>query len=119
MSVDIHQHNDVRLIFAYTGIVSYRSCMVSFTDAEGITHSVSVTASSLFEAAAIGLAEFGRCGFAEVGLGPATKLTVQVRQPEMSHTVTLARLRSWLDGVGKSPGEHATKAKLRGMILPK
>jgi hypothetical protein len=50
---------------------------------------------------------------------PATKLTVRVRQPETAHTVTLARLRSWLDGVGKSPGEHAMKSKLRGMMLPK
>jgi hypothetical protein len=105
---------------SYTGIVpSVRTCTVSFTDAEGISHSVSVTASSLFEAAAIGLAEFGRCGFAEVVLGPATKITVRVRQPEMSHTVTLARLRAWLDGVGKSPGEQATKSRLRGMIPSK
>jgi hypothetical protein len=90
--------------------------VVSFTDSEGITHSVSVTASSLFEAAAIGLAEFGRCGFAEVVLGPATKFTVRVRQPEMSHTVSIARLRSWLAGVGKSPSEQAMKARLRGLV---
>jgi len=62
------------------------------------------------------LAEFGRCGFAEVVLGPATKVTVRVRQPEMSHTVSVARLRSWLDRVEKSPGEHATISKLRGLM---
>jgi hypothetical protein len=42
-----------------------------------------------------------------------TKLTVKVRQTEMSHTVSVARLRSWLDGSGKSPGEHAMKSRLR------
>jgi len=50
---------------------------------------------------------------------PATKLTLLVRHPETAHTVTLARLRAWLDGVGKSPGEHATKLRLRGMIPSK
>ena len=28
--------------------------------------------------------------------GPGTTLTVRVRQPVMSHTVSVARLRSWL-----------------------
>jgi hypothetical protein len=34
----------------------------------------------------------------------------------MSHVVSMARLRSWLDGVGKSPGEHAMKTRLRGLL---
>ena len=65
-----------------------RSCSVSFTDSEGITHAVEITASTLYEAAALALAEFRRCGFAEPTFGPATKLTVRVRQHEMSHVVT-------------------------------
>jgi len=71
-----------------------RSCSVSFTDSEGITHAVEITASSLFEAAVVAMAEFQRCGFGEVMFGPATKLTARVRQPEMSHTVPVGRLRS-------------------------
>jgi hypothetical protein len=62
------------------------------------------------------LAEFRRCGFAEVMFGPATKLTVKVRQPELTHVVSVARLRSWLDGVGKSPSEHAMKSRLRILL---
>jgi hypothetical protein len=30
----------------------------------------------------------------------------------MSHTVSVARLLSWLDGSGKSPVEHAMKSRL-------
>jgi hypothetical protein len=49
----------IRLIFAYTEIVpTARSCSVSFTDSEGITHSVEIIASTLFEAAVLALAEF-------------------------------------------------------------
>lgn len=34
-----------------------RACLVSFTDSEGIRHAVEVTASSLYEAAALAIAE--------------------------------------------------------------
>jgi hypothetical protein len=78
---------------------------------------VNITATTLYEAAALALAEFRRCGFAEATFGPATKLTVKVHQPEMSHTVSVSRLKSWLDGSGKSPGEHAMKSRLKGMVF--
>jgi hypothetical protein len=69
-------------------------------DSEGI-HAVEITGSTLYEAAVLALAEFRRCGFADAMFGPATKMTVKVRQPEMSHTVSVSRLKSWLDGSGK------------------
>lgn len=34
---------------------------------------------------------------------------MKVRQPEMSHTVNVGKLRAWLDGVRKSPGEHGSQ----------
>ena len=107
----------IRLLFAYTGLVPHRSCVVSFTDSEGIEHSVRVIASSLYEAAALALAEFRRHGFADTTFGPATKLTVKIQEPEVSHTVSVSRLKSWLDGVGKSPGEHALKSRLRQLAF--
>jgi len=90
-----------------------RSCSVSFTDSEGVTHAVEIAASTLFEAAVLALAEFRRCGFAEATFEAGTRLTVKVRQPEMSHVVSVGRLRSWIDGSGKSPSEHAMKSRLR------
>jgi nicotinic acid phosphoribosyltransferase len=68
----------IRLVFAYTVVVpTARSCSVSFTDSEGITHSVEITASTLYEAAVLALSEFRRCGFAEATFGPGTKLSVK------------------------------------------
>jgi hypothetical protein len=52
-----------------------RICVVSFTDSEGIRHSVEVTASTLYEAAALAINEFRRCGFTSNAPGPATRLT--------------------------------------------
>ena len=52
----------LRLVFAYTGVVpTARTCSVSFTDAEGITHAVEITTCTLFEAAVLARAEFRRC----------------------------------------------------------
>jgi hypothetical protein len=87
--------------------------MVSFTDTEGIEHSVHVSASSLFEAAVLAMAEFRKHGFAETVFGPVTKLNVRVKAPEASHTVSVGKVKSWLDGVGKNPGEQVEKNRLR------
>jgi hypothetical protein len=45
-------------------------CRVSFTDGADMTHTVTVSASWLFEAAALGIAEFKRSGFAFTSIGP-------------------------------------------------
>jgi hypothetical protein len=48
----------------------------------------------------------------QAGLG-ATRLTIRDKQPETEHTVSVGRLRRWLDGGGKSPNEQVLKNGLR------
>ena len=103
----------VRLIFAYTKSVPSRSCLVSFTDAEGIEHSVRVPAESLYEAAVEAIAAFRRSVVAEMPLGPGTRLTISVMAPEEEHTVTIAKVLSWLDGATTSPSEKLKKNRLK------
>src|SRR5580704_10391636 len=50
--------------------VPSRSCQVSFTDAEGIEHSIRVPAESLYEAAVEAIAAFRRSVLAEMPVGP-------------------------------------------------
>jgi hypothetical protein len=90
-----------------------RSCSVSFTDTEGITHAVEVSASSLFEAAVIAMTEFRRHGFADSTFGPATTLNVRVKAPEASHVVSIGKVKAWLNRVSKSPREQVEKNRLR------
>jgi hypothetical protein len=52
------------------------SCKVSFTAAVGVSHSVTLAASSLYEAAALAVAEFKKSGFAPVDVGPGAGLTI-------------------------------------------
>ena len=93
-----------------------RSCSVSFTDSEGITHSVEITASTLFEAAVVAMAEFRQHGFADSTFGPATTLNVRVKAPEASHVVSIGKVNAWLDRVGKSPREQVEKNRLKYLL---
>jgi hypothetical protein len=48
---------------------------------------------------------YPRCavyGFAGATFGPATGLSIRVKQPETEHTVSVGKLQSWLDGGGKT-----------------
>jgi hypothetical protein len=83
--------------------------------ASGVRHSVEVTADSLYEAAALGLALLRKDGWTEA-IAPGTELEVQVRQPAARHTVTLAQLRRWCDGVAVSPDETLTKEKMKQFL---
>jgi hypothetical protein len=84
-----------------------------------VTHTVSVAASSLYEAAALGIAEFRRCGFADTMVGPATRLKVAVETPATMHELTVSKLQSWLESGGKTPREQATKVNLRQVLAGK
>lgn len=103
----------IRLLFAHTGIVLETCCELSFCDLEGISHSVEVVASSLFEAAAMALARFRRTGLSESAFGPATRLRIAARPPSETHETAVARVEAWLASGGKSPREQALKARLR------
>jgi hypothetical protein len=80
---------------------------------EGIEHTVRVPAESLYEAAVEAITAFRRGVLAEMPFGPNTRLTIRVKAPEEEHTVTIAKVLSWLDGVASSPNEKLKKNRLR------
>jgi len=95
-----------------------RTCLVSFTDSEGVQHAVSkVSASTLYEAAALAIAEFRRCGFTANASGPTTRLTVSVKAPATSHEIRVNKIEAWLQSGGKSPAEQALTAYRRVLFL--
>ncbi len=95
--------------------MALKTCTVSFRDPAGITHSVEVTAESLFEAAASALAVFKKDGWTDP-LGAATRLEVEVREPSAKHTVTVMQIQRWLQGATPSPAERVKKDKLRELL---
>jgi hypothetical protein len=89
-----------------------RRCTVALTDSTGVTHAVEVSAASLFEAAALAVAEFKRCGFADVALGIGTTLEVAVLSPSTTHSLRVSRLEASLKSAWKTPREQALKVRL-------
>jgi hypothetical protein len=102
-------------LFTYAGVVP-SSCRVSFEDGAGVTHTVSVAASSLYEAAALAVVEFKRCGFAQAAIGPGTRLRIAVEVPTTVHELNVTRLQAWLDASSKTPREQALKVTLRQLL---
>ena len=88
---------------------------MSFTDGADVTHTVTVAASSLYEAAVLGIVELKRNGFAFASVGPATGLKISVELPA-THELSVAKLQTWLDTNGKTPREQATKVTLRQLL---
>jgi len=87
------------------------NCVVSYSDPEGLEHSVAVQAGSLFEAAAMALRAFKAHGCPP---GPATRLHVQVTPPTVTHIVTVQKVEDWLKGGARSPREALLKRRLAG-----
>jgi hypothetical protein len=93
-----------------------RSCAVSFCDLRGITHSVEVTADSLFEAAAMGLKLLQEHGWLEQQPGPATRLEIHVSHPTVKHEVTVRQILRWVDSTAVTPDDRIKKDKVRNLL---
>jgi hypothetical protein len=93
-----------------------RSCKVTIQDMDGVAHSVSVTASTLYEAVALGLASLrGEDWVAGVADGPNT-VTVAVTNVPVEHHVSMKDFRAWLDRPPRSPRDVATRARIRELL---
>jgi hypothetical protein len=80
----------------------------------GVTHSVEVAASSLYEAAALALGAFRSSDFAgRIDPRAVDRLTVAVKVEEARHEVRVGDLDAWLACSGRSPREQALKIRLR------
>jgi hypothetical protein len=97
-------------------VAGSHACTVSFEDAEGVQHAVEVSASTLYEAVALALAEFRRVQLAECAPGPMTELSVTVKPPMETHRVRVRQFHQWLECNGKTPAEQALKARLREVL---
>jgi hypothetical protein len=70
---------------------------------------------SLYEAAILGVAELGKDAWTDV-IAPGPQIEIQVRQPATTHSVTVAQLRRWCEGVTISPEETLRKRRSREML---
>ena len=101
--------------------MSARSCRVTLTDMEGVEHTVTVTAESLYEAVARGLVTLRR----QEWLGGVAlehgAVTVEVGEAPVEHRVQLQDFNRWVRGQGRSPKDVIQRGRVReilGLKLP-
>lgn len=93
-----------------------RACKVTIQDMDGVAHTVSVTASTLYEAVALGLASVrGEEWVAGIAEGPNT-ITVAVTNVPVEHHVSMKDFRTWLERPARSPRDVATRARIREVL---
>jgi hypothetical protein len=100
--------------------MAVRTCRVTITDLEGISHTVEVTASTLYEAVALGVAALrGHEWVAGIpnGLAP---VKVSVTSSPVEHSVKIREFTNWLGRKGGSPREVTDRDRIRAILgLPR
>jgi hypothetical protein len=97
-----------------------RSCRVTIQDIEGVSHTVEVPATTLYEAVALGLAAV-RGNEWVVGIAQGCSLVkVRVTDVPVEHEVKLMDFTKWLERKGDSPREVSDRNKIRDILrLPR
>ena len=94
--------------------MAVRSCRVTVQDLEGVAHTVEVTAESLYEAVAQGLAALRSrdwvAGFQQ-GI-----VKVSVAEVRVEHQVRLKDFTEWLNRPGRSPRDIIQRQKIRSIL---
>ncbi len=93
-----------------------RSCVVTITDDDGVSHSVTVAGSSLYEAAATAVKQFSAMQWSQGRFRDATRIEVQVLAPAEGHTLTLQQLRAWASRPPRSPQEKIAKQRVEQLL---
>lgn len=92
--------------------MSLRSCRVAIQDMDGVSHTVEVTAATLYEAVAQGLAAIrGNEWVAGIAEGLNT-VKVSVTTVRVEHEVKLLDFTKWLERPGGSPREISDRQRV-------
>jgi hypothetical protein len=93
-----------------------RSCCVTIQDMDGVSHTVEVTAATLYEAVAQGLAAIrGNDWVAGIAQG-VNVVKVSVADVRVEHEVRLVDFTRWVDRTGGSPREMSDRQRIRSIL---
>lgn len=89
---------------------------MTLVDFRGVRHVAEVNADSLFEAAVLALQAFKASGWTD-GIGPATRVEVEVRVTTTRHVVSVGQIQRWTESAAVSPAERLKRDRLKAMLL--
>ncbi|HEU5399749.1 MAG TPA: hypothetical protein VFU86_00255 [Terriglobales bacterium] len=96
--------------------MAVRSCRVTIRDMEGIDHTVQVSASTLYEAVALGLGSLRSeewVGAIPEGLNA---VRVSVMNVAVEHSVQIKDFNDWLRREGRTPREQGQRSRVREIL---
>jgi len=93
-----------------------RSCRVTIHDMDGVSHTVDVTAGTLYEAVAQGLAAIRRNEWVAGIAQGLNVVKVSVADVRVEHEVKLMDFTKWLDRTGGSPREISDRQRIRSIL---
>jgi hypothetical protein len=96
--------------------MALRSCTVTILDFDGVAHSVDVSASTLYEAVALGLAAIRGDDWVMGIPQGANHVRVRTVNVPVEHEVKLKDFSNWLDRSGGSPRERADRHRIREIL---
>jgi hypothetical protein len=96
--------------------MSVRSCRVSIQDMAGVSHTVDVTAATLYEAVAQGLAAIRANEWAADIPQGLNVVKVSVAEVRVEHEVKLMDFTNWLERAGGSPREVSERHRIRSIL---
>src|ERR1700680_332791 len=91
--------------------MSVRSCKVTLTDMDGVTHTVDVTAGTLYEAVALGMAAIRTDEWVAGIAQGLNAVKVRVTNVSVEHEVKLMDFTKWLDRTNGSPREISDRKR--------
>lgn len=90
-----------------------RSCKVTIQDLDGVSHTVDVTAATLYEAVALGVAALRTDEWvSEIGQS-TTPVKVRVSNVSVEHEVKIGDLTRWLERSNGSPRELMERKRIK------
>jgi hypothetical protein len=98
------------------GKVELKTCRVTIHDMEGVEHTVEVTASTLYEAVALGLRQIRGSEWVDGIAAGLNTVKVCVKNVQVEHTVKLDEFTKWVERNGRSPVEVIRKGKIREIL---
>lgn len=92
-----------------------RACRVTIKDMQDVSHTVEVTAESLYEAVALGLKAIRGGDWVE-GLREQFKVDVSVSEIPVRHSVEIKEFNSWLQREGGAPRDLVQRKRARKIL---
>jgi hypothetical protein len=93
VDLEVCEANKRRVLYYDRAVAELRTCTVSYKDVEAVPHTVDVSASSLYEAAVLGLKAFEQTGWSD---HPVGEMGITVKSPAVKHRVPVVRVTNWL-----------------------